>query len=655
MDFLNKKQHVIDYLGLISIGVVSLGYVLYGKLFAEVHIQFPFLDFPIFIGEMLLFLCFILLFAKIFMQSKMDFKLRVQMINKWGILVGCYFVFVVGKALYGYIYKAWGPLAFRHAALLYYPMFAFFGFLFYRKGFLDIRKQFLFSLIIVCIFAFCEFYDYWTISLFILAFVLIKSIRYKIPMFLMMLLLLITTPYETIFYTSRMMLVGNFIVGIYLVIALYVALPLSRKLKWILIGLSIFLVLCGVKKFGDQAAIKSIVSLGKMTEMFRLHDQEIQAHKSDFKRRDLKKVQVHHPNNAITQGPEATPFWKVKKEIQAIFIDRISEGTDEVFQQNIEGLGNEESILRLKSKLRDDAAREIKRKIQEISVHEIYNELQKNPIIGLKDKEVVLLIEIVKKEFLEILDKQVEENAKAGFLVQKVSNAESLVSETLLNNPVEKNAKVEIPRQKGTVKRALVTEMLLAMENRLIEEVKNEIKEDLITKTLQTKAAKNRAKKYRSMDAATVNAVFRLFIWRDMIVELMEEKPILGFDFGKPLRSISLEVLNWGVVDWLRDGWIGAHNSYLHIIYRTGIIGVLFIVFILSTLYKMIRELLQLKFITGILLCAIIINWFVAANFLLIFELPYTAIPIWSLYGVILAYYCNKTGKLSGQDFFIKN
>ena len=123
-----------------------------------------------------------------------------------------------------------------------------------------------------------------------------------------------------------------------------------------------------------------------------------------------------------------------------------------------------------------------------------------------------------------------------------------------------------------------------------------------------------------------------------MIRELAQKKPILGFDFGKPFRSVSLEILNWGTVDWQRDGWIAPHNSYLHILYRAGVIGVVFIFAIFFGLFRMVGRFIQLKSIIGVLLCGIIIDWFVAANFLLILELPYTAIPIWSLYGITLAY-----------------
>ena len=58
------KQHLWDNLGLIFIGIVSLGYVIFVILFAELHIQIPFLDFPIFVGEMLLFVCLILFLFK---------------------------------------------------------------------------------------------------------------------------------------------------------------------------------------------------------------------------------------------------------------------------------------------------------------------------------------------------------------------------------------------------------------------------------------------------------------------------------------------------------------------------------------------------------------------------------------------------------------
>ena len=69
-----------------------------------------------------------------------------------------------------------------------------------------------------------------------------------------------------------------------------------------------------------------------------------------------------------------------------------------------------------------------------------------------------------------------------------------------------------------------------------------------------------------------------------------------------------------------------------------GIIGLALIGIILKILSNMIRISIQCESLIGILLCGIIINWFVAANFILILELPHTAIPIWVLFGLACKY-----------------
>ncbi len=141
-----------------------------------------------------------------------------------------------------------------------------------------------------------------------------------------------------------------------------------------------------------------------------------------------------------------------------------------------------------------------------------------------------------------------------------------------------------------------------------------------------------------------VNSIFRIMIWKDACEELRVERPIVGFAFGKPFRSRSLEVLNWAVIEWARDGWICLHNSYIDIVYRAGIMGILMIIFILTSLLFMIVNSFKSRSLTGILLTGILINWFVAANFLEILEMPYTAIPLWSLFGLTFAYlFKNKT------------
>jgi hypothetical protein len=54
---------------------------------------------------------------------------------------------------------------------------------------------------------------------------------------------------------------------------------------------------------------------------------------------------------------------------------------------------------------------------------------------------------------------------------------------------------------------------------------------------------------------------------------------------------------------------------------------------------QMTKEFLQHNSWNGLLLCGVILAWLVASNFLVTMEVPYTAIPLWMLYGVTLAYY----------------
>jgi hypothetical protein len=134
------------------------------------------------------------------------------------------------------------------------------------------------------------------------------------------------------------------------------------------------------------------------------------------------------------------------------------------------------------------------------------------------------------------------------------------------------------------------------------------------------------------------NIIFRLLIWRDMIKEWNATKPLWGFDLGRPLRSPSLEVLHWAETEWGRDGWIEPHNSFLNMMYRAGIVGVIIVAVIWGSLIYFIQVAFKQKSWIYILLSAILLNWLVAANFLLILEFPYTAIPFWTLAGMAFAY-----------------
>jgi hypothetical protein len=145
----------------------------------------------------------------------------------------------------------------------------------------------------------------------------------------------------------------------------------------------------------------------------------------------------------------------------------------------------------------------------------------------------------------------------------------------------------------------------------------------------------------RNLKSAYTNSIFRILIWHDLVEELIAKKPVLGLEFGKPFRSKSIEILGMAYGEWSRDGWIAIHNSYLNMIYRAGIIGVLLILTVFWVFFKMVTISIRLKTVNGILLCSILLNWLIAANFMLVLELPYTAIPFWSLFGMTFCYLKN--------------
>src|SRR5437762_440612 len=101
-------------IGIILVGLFSISYSLWLRNFSEIHIQFSFLNFPIFISEWLFLAC-VLLFI-----WKWD---REELIaNRWYYFVLLYVGWLFVKVLHGYMTA--GPLALRHAMLFCYPLFA---------------------------------------------------------------------------------------------------------------------------------------------------------------------------------------------------------------------------------------------------------------------------------------------------------------------------------------------------------------------------------------------------------------------------------------------------------------------------------------------------------------------------------------------------
>ncbi len=638
MSDFNKRNYYIDLSGLFSLGIFSLGYIVTLKGLAEKHIQLPFLNFPIFVGEILLFVCLLLFLAKYINNPPEVIKWRHY-------LILCYFVFVIIKALHGYFIWDSSPLALRHAALLYYPAFAVFGYSFYRRDFFSTKNCLILILLIAVVFIFGKYKDSGPLTLMLLGFILIKACPDKTLRLLMFLVFLVIVPYKAFFHTARMMIVGNFVSGLYLTGALPLILEVKKQFKFALMVLIGGIVIVGLLKFADHGAVKSIISFKKMAEVMKSCDTYIEANIDNFQMEQRKEVKFYNPdkpvkNNAAVSTADTMHDRKTAKEgqeklevrkiivedvtekIASFSFDQVDEETQGEVKQEIESiltvqLPGETGSIRKEARQTEDRTQKNggaawKSEIESplITIHE--------PSQKLKGVEKLL----VKREGTETGATELKARMRQIFFAQ--------VKQEIRMAPVES-------REDRSYAPTVI--------NSVKDETQTAFTEEIKQKDMSTASGQGSP----SVWVENNNAVFRLLIWRDMLTELVNEKPIFGFSLGRPLRSRSLEMLHWGDGDWARDGWIEPHNSYLHIIYRTGIVGILLISSFLFILFKMIKHFILIKSTTGILLCGIIINWFVAANFLVILELPYTAIPIWTIYGMTFAY-CYKTRKTDSRE-----
>jgi len=430
-------------------------------------------------------------------------------------------------------------------------------------------------------------------------------------------------------YLTRMTIVSNFVSGIYLAGMLPVILGGKKKIKFAITIVFGGLVILGLFKFTNLNALKSIVNFKRMVEIFSTGNKQIEANIGHYNAEERREVKLYNPERVIDVQPQETIFDKVKKDIEVAFVQSV-----EKKQESPKG--------QIKEEIRQILIEQIKEKIETASVEQIKEEMssaeiQRVLIEQIKEKIETASVEQIKEEMSSaeiqrVLSEQVKEKIETASVEQIKEEMSSAEIQRVLTDQV--NEKIEM---------ASVGQTKEDMPLGLVKDIKKEMWlnfEDVINEEAPSVSVKQVAmEQVKESKFYNDNAIFRLFIWRDMLVDLSNEKPILGFDFGKPLRSKSLEILHWGDSDWVRDGWIGAHNSYLHIIYRMGIVGIVLIASFLTILFRMIKKFISLKSLTGILLCGIIINWFTAANFLLIFELPYTAIPIWTLFGLTYAYF----------------
>ena len=287
------SDYIISSLGLCLIGFFSIGYSLFGARFAELHIQLFFLDFPVFAGEILLFFCLILLLMK---WKKVPLKF-----SRWHYLLLFYFAFVVTKALWGYLGPPkWGPLALRHSALFYYPSFAIFGYAFYRRNFFNKYVILILSLFLIVAprvvipKLLINFYDFFSFTCFILAFVSIKAYPDKTTRYILFFLLLVFAPYKSFFQGSRATLVSNVAALVFIFTALVSMLRIRLRFKTLILGFCLCFLVLGVFKMGYIQEIISILDIDSLKKRYAAENKTIEQEENNYKMQEIK-VAIYNP------------------------------------------------------------------------------------------------------------------------------------------------------------------------------------------------------------------------------------------------------------------------------------------------------------------------------------------------------------------------
>lgn len=511
----------IDHLGLGAIALAGLGYVVFSSSFAEIYLGLPFLDFPIFVGELLLAFGSVLLALKLLRR---EWRIGQE---RWAL--GVYVAFVLFKAIFGY--WKWGPMALRDAAMFYYPAFALFGYCFWTPhAWGRWERRGVFAVILVVL-LFHSYHFFWPLSLVLLALVLARREEEPPVRLLFLSAVLLLTPYDAFFSGVRTVVVAAVGSTVFLFAALASAIRVRRHFTflWIALGLMTLLVFVArATQSGFWNRVDPRRILSGLREPATVSSWELPSCKLYNPDRVVEKRQ---PDIRNAVKPPDGGNWSL-----------------------------------------DDYV-----------VREAPAQLWKAPVLN---------------------------GAHRSDVYNTFASVPARTDHGALVSP-QKN----VPAGRG------------GMADHGYWPVRPHRSPSFTPARADI----------RSINVDMDNARFRLYIWRDLLIEYWKEKPVFGFDFGHPLRSPSMKAYGYSTAQD-EDGWLGAHNSFLYLIYKGGMVGLAVIVLVLVLWGGLVRDMVRMKSFEGILLCAVLLNCMLSANFFLFFELPYTAIPFWSLFGIAAKY-----------------
>jgi hypothetical protein len=570
------KENWYRYLGIALLGIASLCYAFGGRDFAELHVKLPFLNFPIFIGEWLLLVCSVLLGVL--------WKKEKPQLNNYHVVIGCYLVWLFIKAMHGYV--TMGPLALRHSALFYYPLFALLGYYFYDKTIFHSRLIIILFLMSMIGALYAKtLLSYFRVPYFILYLLLAISLRSWV-LTSIALLFLIKFPFKDVLITSRTLMISLVACFVFLT-SVFAYFLWSSKKKYVHLAISSILLVAIVVAFQkvNPDALNSIFKHNGLFELYRQKEEEIAVLKKGF---HLKNIKPQLYNN----------------EVQSIGGPSINSAVDYI-------LNDPKALIKSQELEKEEGTDVVLSEISSI-IEEHFIEAQRQ------------LNEVVIPQ-LNLLE------------AQKVSPEEAMSYVQQRSIAMKEEALVEIEREiRDVYKEKIQSSVLKDVINlpKLFEDTSYQL-----NNSMYFVSAPLRDTLGNSLETRYGNIIFRIYIWQDMWEDMVEHRAwIWGMNMGHPQRSKRLEMLQWAIGEWSRDGWITAHNSWYHMLYRGGMMGVALVFTSFFIWSQMIRGFLSLKSWKGILLGSILLYLMITACFLVILELPYNAIPFWNLFGFTLAY-----------------
>ena len=631
--------------GLLLLAILSFAYSCRYRSFAKLHINISNSDIPIFIGEIVLGVCFILAMPSLLKMFKENKKLL--------IFVGLFFTFILCKTTYGFIHL--GALALRHAALFYYMTFGLTAYCFYDRKFFNnkiiINKVFfnvLFIVMALLSFSWSFINHYFFIAYVALLTVLALHISdSKKGLIIRCAIISIIFFRYPVVETPRGWQVGYVFALSCLVFSLFIISKIKRKVK-IMLSVSLCIFILGTFVFGPGKELisKHLMITNLINEFIRIK-AEIKFVKPQFKTK--KNITLFEPVFVKTEKDEGG-----HRSLQTIE----AQDTTDVFRMEEHFKGKIKSIYQLISdginvadkisESASDIAFNISdAKKEEIEIYLRKVEVGRKNILDRADEIKWLL-----KENSDKISKPLSNEAKKVFLLvrdieQTLNQAKLFAVASLKHLEESRNKSVNQPIVKAE---ALIVEdspsVVASVRVQELSDVRAEVEVELSKVSSEPGDLSKKKKNFFEKGKVGVrnysfnNALWRLLVWEDMLRDLFKNNVILGVNFGKPFVSIQLAKKRWSQSPQV--GWVEPHNSYIHILYRAGLFGLFLISLIWLSWIMLLINFIKLRDIKGIFLSSALLFSLVLAFFIVFLELPYLAIPFWSLFGLAYGYLASK-------------